>query len=429
VYVGRYATEQTYDTRRWQILEHKARGIEQLRNFDGTINEIDDIDGEAANSADMKAAASGDPLILEETKRKADVRRLEQLQASHADEIVSMTRHAQRSQEQADTYYPAVVKKLSELIATTAKNKVVKGVFTPIKVNGKEILDKELAEKEVGSAATMMRASTSSSDAATINYRGLEFVIFSTGGGNIKAESPTGNLGQWNFQEPFSSSGFIQRMVNYVDRLPAAIEGAIEEGKKSAADAQAMREQAAQPFGQAADLEKAREDYRAVQRALLSKGPEVPAFQKKAVADGIKSQKAKLRAMGFGPALREFMGEDAADKAPTPAGSTNLSQTGAPEANDADVVFSRGAPAKGIPTATAKQITDAISARWTNAPEIVVVADMQDADIPARVREEDAKQRSQGAERGARRLLLRRQGLHRGWRTEQPCRCGARAVS
>src|SRR5690606_11610636 len=68
VEIFRYATEQTYDTRRWQILEHKARGIEQLRNYDGTLNEIDDIEGEAANAADMKAAASGDPLILEETQ-------------------------------------------------------------------------------------------------------------------------------------------------------------------------------------------------------------------------------------------------------------------------------------------------------------------------------------------------------------------------
>jgi hypothetical protein len=104
VFIGRYATAQTYDTRRWQILEHKARGIEQLRNFDGTINEIDDIDGEASNSADMKAAASGDPLILEETKLRNSVRRLEQLQASHADEVLKMSRKARDKQEFADKY-------------------------------------------------------------------------------------------------------------------------------------------------------------------------------------------------------------------------------------------------------------------------------------------------------------------------------------
>lgn len=73
-----------------------------MRNFDGTINEIDDIDGEASNSADMKAAASGDPLILEETKLRNSVRRLEQLQASHADEVLLMSRKARDKQEYAD---------------------------------------------------------------------------------------------------------------------------------------------------------------------------------------------------------------------------------------------------------------------------------------------------------------------------------------
>lgn len=64
---------------------------------------------------------------------------------------------------------------------------------------------------------------------------------------------------------------------------------------------------------------------------------------------------------------------------------------------DPDVNLSRGTSAQGIPTTLAQQIVDAIRARWANAPDIVVVADMQDAAIPERVRQEDAKQRSQGA--------------------------------
>ena len=75
VAIYRYATRQTYDTRRWQLLEHKARGIAQLRKYDGQQTEIEDIDGEAANAAEMKAAASGDPLILRETQLRHEVRR------------------------------------------------------------------------------------------------------------------------------------------------------------------------------------------------------------------------------------------------------------------------------------------------------------------------------------------------------------------
>jgi hypothetical protein len=145
VFIGRYATEQTYDTRRWQILEHKARGIEQLRNFDGTINEIDDIEGEASNSADMKAAASGDPLILEETKMRNSVRRLEQLQAGHADEVLSMTRKAREAQEYADGYGPRYLAGLSALLDTVNKNPVDKGGFSPVTVNGQRFVERDKA--------------------------------------------------------------------------------------------------------------------------------------------------------------------------------------------------------------------------------------------------------------------------------------------
>jgi N12 class adenine-specific DNA methylase len=100
---------------------------------------------------------------------------------------------------------------------------------------------------------------------------------------------------------------------------------------------------------------------------------------------------------------REAAKEWIASQAPgfvasTPDSSTNLRQTGAPEANETDVVFSRATPkASSISQPAVAQIVDAIRARWANAPEIVVVADMNDPAIPKAVRDADAAQRSQGA--------------------------------
>ena len=62
----RYATGLTYDTRMWQLIEHKARGIEGFRKADRSTRTIEDVSGEASNAADMKAAASGDPRIQRE---------------------------------------------------------------------------------------------------------------------------------------------------------------------------------------------------------------------------------------------------------------------------------------------------------------------------------------------------------------------------
>jgi hypothetical protein len=64
-----------------------------------------------------------------------------------------------------------------------------------------------------------------------------------------------------------------------------------------------------------------------------------------------------------------------------------------------------GAPFKRSATATAaqraaglQQFYDAITGKWANAPEVVVVESMDDERVPASVREDDQVQKSQGAE-------------------------------
>lgn len=122
VAIYRYATRQTYDTRRWQLLEHKARGIAQLRKYDGQQTEIEDIDGEAANAAEMKAAASGDPLILRETQLRHEVRRLEQLELAHADNQTALQRQARTAEQYAATGGPRHLKALREVDAQARRN-------------------------------------------------------------------------------------------------------------------------------------------------------------------------------------------------------------------------------------------------------------------------------------------------------------------
>ena len=74
-----YATKQTYDARMWQTIEYKAAAIEQFRKGDLLQRIIDDVQSEAANAAEMKAAASGNPLILMQVQLAADLRKLEAL--------------------------------------------------------------------------------------------------------------------------------------------------------------------------------------------------------------------------------------------------------------------------------------------------------------------------------------------------------------
>jgi N12 class adenine-specific DNA methylase/GGDEF domain-containing protein/predicted RNA methylase len=84
VEITRYGTKETLDTRRWQIIERKAKVIGQLRAgaYEWGAG-IEDAAGEAANSAEMKAAVSGNPLILEEVQLRQDINTLEAQERSY----------------------------------------------------------------------------------------------------------------------------------------------------------------------------------------------------------------------------------------------------------------------------------------------------------------------------------------------------------
>lgn len=82
----RYATKQTLDSRMWEVLESKANFIEQFRKGNTGDREIADIGGEAANSAEMKAAASGDPRILQEITLRRKINDMESERRGHNNE-------------------------------------------------------------------------------------------------------------------------------------------------------------------------------------------------------------------------------------------------------------------------------------------------------------------------------------------------------
>lgn len=66
----RYATEQTYDARMFQINEQKLKPLIQMKKSNNLDNQriFQGIDEEMANIADMKAIATGNPFIIEKHK-------------------------------------------------------------------------------------------------------------------------------------------------------------------------------------------------------------------------------------------------------------------------------------------------------------------------------------------------------------------------
>ena len=85
VSVFRYVTEGSFDAYMWQTLETKARFIAQVMIGDATMRKAEDVDATALSYAEVKAIASGNPMVIEKAQIDAEVIRLNRLRRQHMD--------------------------------------------------------------------------------------------------------------------------------------------------------------------------------------------------------------------------------------------------------------------------------------------------------------------------------------------------------
>lgn len=111
--IYRYATEQTYDARMWQSIEFKAKGIEAFKNGckDPTQRTLDDVSMGSASAAEMKAAATGNPLFLTQQQIKAELRKEENRERAFKRDLFG----AQEKLRTSIAYMPLFEKELNTL--------------------------------------------------------------------------------------------------------------------------------------------------------------------------------------------------------------------------------------------------------------------------------------------------------------------------
>ncbi len=90
VKIFRYVTEGSFDAYMWQTLETKCRFIAQVMNGDATVRRAEDVDAAALTYAEVKAIASGNPLVIEKAQIDAEVMRLTRLKKQHAESLYQM---------------------------------------------------------------------------------------------------------------------------------------------------------------------------------------------------------------------------------------------------------------------------------------------------------------------------------------------------
>lgn len=266
--VYRYATKQTLDSRMWQTLEAKARFIEQVRKGNTAQREVEDIGGEAANAAEMKAASSGNPLILEEMTLRQKMRRLENERAGFDRDQYRIRDTIQQQRRKAEW----MAKSLDELRQDVNLSVPDKFAMT---INGQELEKRKDAGEALLSIAADMEHNHS--DERQIGQYG----DFPMSMERTSAEQFTINLegaGSYtvNFGIGADPLGLTMRISNAVKDLGDAIT-VMEQGREKAlAEIPKLQEQLAE-WPKAQELKDTRKRHAEVVDQLKPKKAEKPA--------------------------------------------------------------------------------------------------------------------------------------------------------
>ena len=79
--IFRYVTEGTFDAYLYQLVENKQKFIAQIMTSKAPVRVADDVDETALSYSEIKALATGNPLIIEKCNLDMEVARLNMLKA------------------------------------------------------------------------------------------------------------------------------------------------------------------------------------------------------------------------------------------------------------------------------------------------------------------------------------------------------------
>lgn len=121
--IYRYITKRSFDSFMWQTLERKANFIAQIKAGARGVRIAEDIDSPLPEAAELKAAASGDPRIMQHAELTKEVRDLEAQFASHVRTIGQARRDFMIRQEEME----GLEKRLPKMKEDAAKVPVTAG--------------------------------------------------------------------------------------------------------------------------------------------------------------------------------------------------------------------------------------------------------------------------------------------------------------
>lgn len=257
-----YVTKGSFDSRLWDILERKQKFINQIMNGEDIGNEVEDTGEVTLSAAEVKAVASGSPLIMEQVALEKEISKLESLYKTHNANVL-------RAKEK-------IVEDERKITATTTNVENVredikqrKDTYSSDQAFSMKIGSRTFSNKKDAGTALVVAAQSRAKNGVytTIGkFAGFDLRVIKTEEGIKGILSGAGN---YEFKiYPNNPSYGISHLVNIVESLEARLEALQVALKEAKEDLTTQQRLASEPFEKEADLQAKRSKYREVMDEL-----------------------------------------------------------------------------------------------------------------------------------------------------------------
>lgn len=212
-----YVTEGTFDAYLYQLVERKQKFIAQIMTSKSPVRSAEDVDDQALSYAEIKALASGNPLIKEKMDLDIEVTKLKLLKSSHLSQRYSMedaiSKTFPKSIAETQERLAGYGADIAAVKAHTAPNE---DGFSPMTLAGKVYTEKKAAGAELLATCRNM---LTPEPTQVGSYRGLTLELSFD---SFSQEYRLTMIGQLRHVVTLGTDVFgnIQRMDNLLESLP-----------------------------------------------------------------------------------------------------------------------------------------------------------------------------------------------------------------
>lgn len=253
VQIYRYVTEGTFDSYLYQMVENKQRFISQVFTSKSPARVMQEIDDAVLSYNEIKALATGNPMIIEHANLETEVNKLKMLNASHLSQRYEL-------EDKILKYYPQEISRLNERISgytadiarregnTPAK----KEDFPPMQIHGTVYTEKAEAGKALIKACKQL---TNSDPVSIGSYRGFEMQLFYEA---FSKEYRVALKGALTHTASLGTDihGNITRLDNALNGLETRLQEHRDRLENTTAQMEAAKADAAKPFPREQELQE-----------------------------------------------------------------------------------------------------------------------------------------------------------------------------